>query len=84
MQPEMLGGGAGLPRDGFVEVIWETLIAIAMVAAISFGVVSLAAHLNEARNVIESAGSASGRQVDAAPGQSHLADAGVLATARLE
>lgn len=36
--------------DSFVEFMWETLIALATLAAISVGVVSLAAHLNEVRS----------------------------------
>jgi hypothetical protein len=35
--------------DGYIEEIWETLIALATAAAIGIGVVSLAAHLNETR-----------------------------------
>lgn len=37
--------------DGSVEALWDTLIALAMAAGISVSVISLAAHLNEARAV---------------------------------
>jgi hypothetical protein len=39
----------GIMSDGYMEEIWETLIALATAAAIGIGVVSLAAHLNETR-----------------------------------
>jgi hypothetical protein len=44
--------------DDFVEVLWETLIALATAAGICVSVISLAAHLNETR-ATRSAGEAS-------------------------
>ena len=44
--------------DGFVEALWETMIALATAAGICVSVISLAAHLNEMRSV-RSAGDAS-------------------------
>jgi hypothetical protein len=35
--------------DGFVETLWETLIALATAAGICVSVISLAGHLNEVR-----------------------------------
>ena len=35
--------------DGFVEALWETMIALATAAGICVGVISLAAHLNDTR-----------------------------------
>ena len=35
--------------DGFVEVLWETMIALATAAGICVSIISLAAHLNETR-----------------------------------
>jgi hypothetical protein len=40
-----------LLSDGFVEALWETMIALAMAGGICVGVVSLAAHLNETHGV---------------------------------
>jgi hypothetical protein len=40
-----------LLSDGFVEALWETMIALAMAAGICVGVVSLAAYLNETQAV---------------------------------
>ena len=37
--------------DGFVEALWETMIALATAAGICVSVISLAAHLNETRAV---------------------------------
>jgi hypothetical protein len=39
----------GIMSDGYIEEIWETLIALATAAAICISVVSLAVHLNETR-----------------------------------
>jgi hypothetical protein len=39
----------GFMSDGYIEEIWETLIALATAAAICIGVVNLAAQLNETR-----------------------------------
>ena len=44
--------------DGFVEALWETMIALATAAGICVSVISLAAHLNETR-ATRSAGEAS-------------------------
>ena len=44
---EMLGMAG--PSDGFLEAMLETLIALAIVAAICVSVMSLSAHLNNAR-----------------------------------
>jgi hypothetical protein len=52
--PDLLSGG-------FIEAMCETLIALAMAATISIGLISLSAHLNEAKTL---------RQVDASPMQS--------------
>ena len=41
--------------DGFVEALWETLIALATAAGICVSVISLAAHLNE-MHAVRSAG----------------------------
>ena len=38
---------------GYNEAIWETLIALAMAAAISIGLISLSAHLNEVQTLRE-------------------------------
>jgi hypothetical protein len=38
-----------LSGSGFIEAMWETLIALAIAAAISIGLISLSAHLNEAK-----------------------------------
>jgi hypothetical protein len=35
--------------DGFVEALWESIIALATAAGICVSVISLAAHLNETR-----------------------------------
>ena len=35
--------------DGFVEALWETMVALATAAGICVGIISLAAHLNETR-----------------------------------
>ena len=35
--------------DGFVEALWETIIALATAAGICVSVISLAAHLDETR-----------------------------------
>jgi hypothetical protein len=35
--------------DGFVEALWETMIALATAAGICVSLISLAAHLNETR-----------------------------------
>jgi ABC-type nickel/cobalt efflux system permease component RcnA len=43
--------------DGFVEALWETMIALAMGAGICVSVIGLAAHLNETR-AVRSAGDA--------------------------
>ena len=44
--------------DGFVETLWETLIALATTAGICVSVISLAGHLNEARAARSGASSA--------------------------
>jgi hypothetical protein len=44
--------------DGVVEVLWETMIALATAAGICVSVISLAAHLNETR-AVRSAGDGS-------------------------
>ena len=38
-----------MPSDGFVEALWETIIALATAAAICVSLISLASHLNETR-----------------------------------
>jgi hypothetical protein len=40
-----------LLSSGLIETMWETLIALAMAAAISISVISLSAHLNEAQKL---------------------------------
>jgi hypothetical protein len=40
-----------LLSGGLIEAMWETLIALAMAAAISIGLISLSAHLNEAKKL---------------------------------
>jgi hypothetical protein len=47
----------GMPSEGFVETMLETLITLAAAAAICISMVSLAAHLNEVR-VVRSAAAA--------------------------
>jgi hypothetical protein len=44
--------------DGFLEALWETMIALATAAGICVGVIGLAAHLNET-HAVRSAGDAS-------------------------
>jgi hypothetical protein len=39
--------------DGFIEAMWETLIAVAMAVAICVSLISLSAHLNEVKTVRE-------------------------------
>jgi hypothetical protein len=43
-----------LLAGGFIEAMWETMIALAMAAAISISLISLSAHLNEAKTLRES------------------------------
>jgi len=43
------GETLGIMSDGYIEEIWETLIALATAAAICISVISLAVHLNETR-----------------------------------
>jgi hypothetical protein len=43
-----------LLSGGFVEAMWETLIALAMAAAICISLISLATHLNNAKTIRES------------------------------
>jgi hypothetical protein len=38
---------------GFIEAMWETLIALTMVAAICISLISLSAHLNKAKTLRE-------------------------------
>jgi hypothetical protein len=38
---------------GFIEAMWETLIALPMAAAICIGLISLSAHLNKAKTLRE-------------------------------
>ena len=40
-----------IESDGFIEAMWEMLIALGTVAAICIGMISLAAHLNETQKV---------------------------------
>jgi hypothetical protein len=44
--------------DGFVEALWETIIALATAAGICVSIISLAAHLNE-MHAVRSAGESS-------------------------
>jgi Na+-translocating ferredoxin:NAD+ oxidoreductase RnfG subunit len=37
------------PISGFIEAMWETLVALAIAAAICVGMISLSVHLNEAQ-----------------------------------
>jgi hypothetical protein len=57
MQRQFTGADepSNIISDGFVEVMWETLIALATVAAICISVISLAAHLNDARTIRDGA-----------------------------
>jgi hypothetical protein len=59
--------------DGFVEALWETMIALATAAGICVSVISLAAHLNETR-AVRSAGepTAGVAGLNGAPSTSHL------------
>jgi hypothetical protein len=43
--------GIARPSDAFLEAMLETLIALAIAAAICVSVISLSAHLNDARTV---------------------------------
>jgi hypothetical protein len=52
------GNPSGLDFLSGVEAICETLIALAMATAISVGLISLSAHLNEAKKVRQAGGSA--------------------------
>jgi hypothetical protein len=72
------------PRDGLIEAIWETVIALAMVVAISVSVISLAAHLNEARTAIEATQAAPTRAAAHPGSPSDVAGLGVQATTRFE
>ncbi len=45
----MRGKLSRMLSDGFVEALWETLIALTTAAGICVTVISLAAHLNETR-----------------------------------
>jgi hypothetical protein len=66
--------------DGYVEALWETIIALATAAGISVSVISLAAHLNEARTLR----SADGPSVAASAPTAGVADLnGAPATANL-
>jgi hypothetical protein len=42
-----------LLSGGFIEAMWETLIALAMAAAICVSLISLSAHLNKAKTLRE-------------------------------
>jgi hypothetical protein len=44
--PEFLSGG-------FIEAMWETLIALTIAAAICVGLISLSAHLDKAKTLRE-------------------------------
>jgi hypothetical protein len=44
--------------DGLIEAMWETLVALAVAAAICIGITSLSACLNEARTTRASADTA--------------------------
>jgi hypothetical protein len=44
-------GSLDLLSGGLIEAMWETLIALAMAGAISTSVISLSAHLNEAKKL---------------------------------
>ena len=39
--------------DGFIEAMWDTLIAVAMAVAITISLISLSIHLNEVKTVRE-------------------------------
>jgi len=39
-------------RDGLIEAVWDTLIALITIAGICIGVISLATHLNETSAVL--------------------------------
>ena len=45
----------GTEPGDFIEAMWETLIALAIAAAICVGMISLSVHLNETRNARASA-----------------------------
>ena len=54
-EPLHFGSGSDetptIVSDGFIEAMWEMLIALGTVVAICIGVISLAAHLNETQKV---------------------------------
>jgi hypothetical protein len=66
--------------DGFVEALWETIIALATAAGICVSIISLAAHLNETRAVRSAGGpsiaatapTASATDLNGAPATSNL------------
>jgi hypothetical protein len=54
-QTEKTGNALGLPSSAFVEAMWETLIALAITAAISISLISLSAHLNKVKTLRDAA-----------------------------
>jgi hypothetical protein len=54
------GNTLDLSSGAFMEAIWETFIALAITAAISISLISLSAHLNQAK-VLRDAASATVR-----------------------
>ena len=59
-QSGKIGYSLGLPSNAFIETMWETLIALAITAAISISLISLSAHLNEAKTLRDAAALRSG------------------------
>jgi hypothetical protein len=64
---------------GFVDALWETIIALATAAGICVSVISLAAHLNETR----AARSTVGPSAAASAPTAGIADLGAPATSNL-
>jgi hypothetical protein len=54
-QTEKTGNALGLPSSAFVEAMWETLIALAITAAISISLISLSAHLDKVKTLRDAA-----------------------------
>ena len=78
-------GTSNVMSDGFVEAMWETLIALGTVTAICISVIGLAAHLNEARTIHGAAERDAHARHAADPGlPSGVAGLGVRETSRLD
>ena len=74
-EPLRFGSGSDetphIVSNGFIEAMWEMLIALGTAAAICIGVISLAAHLNETqkvRGIAENSTRAEGSREPAPPG----------------